>query len=503
MPITLGLDCSTQSLSALIIDSARGQILVDESLNFGKDLPQFQSPNGYLESDDKTVVHANPLMWLEAVDVLLNRIKQSGFDFAKIDAVSGAGQQHGSVYLNNSFQSVVESLDSNQSLADQLAPSLSRETSPIWMDSSTEIQCEEIADAVEGGAKEISRRTGSIPTKRFTGPQIRRFYQTDPAAYEVTSRIHLVSSFLSSVLSGSDSAIDPGDGAGMNLMNLASQVWDQDLLDATAPGLATKLPAVETSRQIVGPISKYFVTKYGFSSDCQCVVWTGDNPSSLVGMGAALPGKVVISLGTSDTLFTSLSKPVTDPAGIGHVFGNPWGNCMSLVCFSSGSLTRERLKDSLQLGWDDFERAAEVLPQVTSEMLPFFEATTSSDGWSKALDSYLEKLQPLEQIRLLLEWQFLTMAKQSEWMQTNFDTVYVTGGASVNRGICQTIADVFDAKVRRLESSNSSCLGGAMRAAESLETLDHESLVNDFCRISKESEVLPRPNSVLLYQGLA
>ena len=98
-----------------------------------------------LNRHDRMIVHANPLMWLEALDVLLNRIKQSGFDFAEIDAVSGAGQQHGSVYLNNCFQSAVQSLDPNQSLADQLASSLSRETSPIWMDSSTEAQCEEIA----------------------------------------------------------------------------------------------------------------------------------------------------------------------------------------------------------------------------------------------------------------------------------------------------------------------------------------------------------------------
>ena len=503
MPITLGLDSSTQSLSAVVIDTASGKILVDESVNYGKELPQFDSSNGFLSSKEEGVVHANPQMWLEALDVLLGRIKKSGFDFAQINAVSGAGQQHGSVYLNESFHQVIGSLDPNKPLVDQLTPCLSRKTSPIWMDSSTGVQCQEIADAMEGGAEKIRQLTGSVPTRRFTGPQIRRFFQTEPTAYDATARVHLVSSFLSSVLSGSDSAIDPGDGAGMNLMNLELNAWDESLLKVTAPSLSSKLPPIRSAKHLVGPISSYFVDRYGFSADCQCVVWTGDNPSSLVGMGAALPGKVVISLGTSDTLFTSLPKPVTDPSGVGHVFGNPWGNYMSLVCYSSGSLARERLKDSLQLVWLDFERATELDSQATPAMLRYFSATTNSTEWDESLLQYQAQLGQLEQVRLLLEWQFLTMARQSNWMQTEFDTVYVTGGASVNRGIRQTIADVFNAKVQRLESSNSSCLGAAMRAAEAIENLDQQELVDTFCQLSNEAEILPRPELVSFYRDLA
>ena len=40
--------------------------------------------------------------------------------------------------------------------------------------------------------------------ERFTGPQIRKFAREDPSAYARTERIHLVSSFLASLLAGAD-----------------------------------------------------------------------------------------------------------------------------------------------------------------------------------------------------------------------------------------------------------------------------------------------------------
>ena len=63
---------------------------------------------------------------------------------------------------------------------------------------------------------------GSRATLRFTGPQIRRFYKTSPAEWQRTAEIHLVSSFIASLLVGKSASIDLGDGAGMNLLDLAT-----------------------------------------------------------------------------------------------------------------------------------------------------------------------------------------------------------------------------------------------------------------------------------------
>ena len=50
--------------------------------------------------------------------------------------------------------------------------------------------------------------TGSRDYTRFTGPQIRKFFETEPAAYADTARIHLVSSFLASRLIGSHAPLE-------------------------------------------------------------------------------------------------------------------------------------------------------------------------------------------------------------------------------------------------------------------------------------------------------
>ena len=71
----------------------------------------------------------------------------------------------------------------------------------------------------------LAERTGSRAFERFTGPQIRKFFKRQPDAYAATDRVHLVSSFLASLLAGRHAPIDPGDGSGMNLMELASATW--------------------------------------------------------------------------------------------------------------------------------------------------------------------------------------------------------------------------------------------------------------------------------------
>src|SRR6187402_1161868 len=129
----LGLDSSTQSLSAMLIDADSGKVLVDESLSFGKSLPQFEWPNGFLEHNEPRVKHADPLMWVAALDRLLGQLRARGVDFAAVAGISGAGQQHASVYLNRRLSSI-SGWDPAQDLASQVKPLLSRSTSPIWMD---------------------------------------------------------------------------------------------------------------------------------------------------------------------------------------------------------------------------------------------------------------------------------------------------------------------------------------------------------------------------------
>lgn len=508
MGLFLGIDSSTQSLSAMIIDATTGRVVVDESLNFGKALPEFRSPSGFLEDQDPQIKHADPLMWVAALDQLLSQLKARGIDFASIQGISGAGQQHGSVYLRRSL-SDVPAWDATRDLVEQVRPLLSRQTSPIWMDSSTSRQCSEIAQAV-GGDGNVVKLSGSRAIERFTGPQIRAFFQRDPAGYAATHEIHLVSSFLSSLLVGKSAPIDHGDGAGMNLLELATGDWSDQLLAATAPGLREKLPRAVPSRTHVGAIADYFVERYGFKAGTPVVAFTGDNPSSLVGMGATEPGTAVISMGTSDTVFAAMREPHTDPRGFGHVFGNPAGGFMCLICFANGSLAREKVAEKAGLSWEAFERAIleETQPGNQGNLLmPFFipEMTPKLLAPKVELfgsERFIAWQEPAALARAIVEAQALSMQRHSDWIGEQPKVIRVTGGASKNRGIRQVLADVFGAEIRALSVGNSSALGAALRAAEAVSGATFASLYERFAATDDTRSASPRAGATASYSEL-
>ncbi len=510
MRYLLGLDLSTQSFSSVLIDPDENRVVDSEAVSFGGDLPDYGSPNGFLPETDDGQVHADPRMWLEAFDLLLARLREKGIDLSRVSAVSGAGQQHGSVYLDATWFQRVGALSPDRSLAEQLSSVFTRATSPIWMDSSTGAECREIAEAA-GGNEEVCARSGSVATERFTGPQIRAFWKRDRAAYERTARIHLVSSYIASVLAGRDAPIDFGDGAGMNLANIHEWRWDEKLAAATAPGLLEKLPPLQPSATVIGTVAPYFVKRYGFSPDARVVAFTGDNPSSLIGMGAASPGRIVISLGTSDTLFAAMEECRTDPRGFGHVFGNPYGGYMSLLCFRNGSLAREKIRDRLGLTWSDFDvEGLRATPPGNNGnlMIPFFGAEitprgTLSEPVLSGSEIFVRYEDKPAAARACLEGQFLNMWLHTRWLAQETSTISLTGGASRNDGIAQIVADVFGAEVNRLEVSGSVALGGALRAGVTADGLDGQQLADVFCRPNPGSTKHPDQEATRRYRDLA
>lgn len=90
-PLFLGLDISTQQLKA-VVTNGDGAPTRHAAVQFDRDLPRYGTANGAIRGPDQGEVTSPVEMWLEAVDLLLEKLRNSGVDFRAIRAVSGAAQ---------------------------------------------------------------------------------------------------------------------------------------------------------------------------------------------------------------------------------------------------------------------------------------------------------------------------------------------------------------------------------------------------------------------------
>ena len=468
--IFLGLDSSTQGLKATAI-AADFRVLAEHSVNYDADLPEFKTAGGVHR--DGLAVTAPPLMWLAALDLLLAHLKASGLPLKNVAAISGSGQQHGSVYMRVAARDMLRTLAPKLQLRKQLGDLFARSESPIWMDSSTTQQCRE-RDAALGGPQATATLTGSRSYERFTGNQIAKICDLEPGVYAATERIALVSSFMASLLIGDYAPIDASDGSGMNLMDLWSKQWSAAALDVTAPELGEKLGPIVASHATIGKIHRYYAVRYGFSPDCRIIAFSGDNPNSLAGLRLEHTGDIAISMGTSDTVFGSLAKPVPS-AEEGHIFANPIvpDAYMALICYKNGSLTRERIRDERVGGsWDRFNAALGRTkpgnggcigfyiqePEITPPILATGVHRFGPD------DNPVENMSDDNEVRAVVEGQFLSMRLHGARIGLEPRNILATGGASSNAAILRIMADVFGVPVLTADRPNSASLGATYRA---------------------------------------
>ena len=197
----LGLDSSTQSLTALVIDTDTGEVL-DRSVAFGKRLPGYNSPNGFLAQRGPARQAQRPADVGRGAGPAARRAARAPASTSRDPAASAAPAS--STARSTSAVPLDEAgkWSTREPLVDQVRPLLSRKTAPIWMDSSTGDECAEIAAARRRRRQDGRDRRARVAIERFTGPQIRKFWKEDPAAYERTAEIHLVSSFIASLLAG-------------------------------------------------------------------------------------------------------------------------------------------------------------------------------------------------------------------------------------------------------------------------------------------------------------
>jgi xylulokinase len=94
------------------------------------------------------------------------------------------------------------------------------------------------------------------------------------------------------------------------------------------------------------------------------------------------------------------------------------------------------------------------------------------------------------------------MKAHSRWLGVVPETIYLTGGASRNDGIAQTVANVFGTPVSRLSVAGSAALGAAMRAANGACGVELAALEAAYCQPEAGSTLAPEPGAREIYDEL-
>ncbi len=513
--LSLGLDVSTQSLSASVLDIDKHKKLAELSLDYLKDerLNTFgvREPDYILPPRSEGEADQPPLMFLAALDAIFSGLKKT-IPLETVVAINTSGQQHGHVYLNSRAPSAFSALNGKGSnhtdLVTLLKDSLAYERAPIWMTADTGKQASFVRNTV-GGKERLIQLSGSDAQLRFTGLVIRRTAEKFPDIYARTGIVQLISSFIPAVLTGNSNVpVDFGNASGMTLMNYRRQRWSDKLLSAVSHGLPggktalrRRLPEITAPDAIVGNIAAYFIRKYGFSPSCRIVAGSGDNPQSKVLVGGDL-----LSLGSSFVFMVATDGKTADKTGAACAMYDGIGRPFMFGCRTNGALVWDQVRALYGMNKDDYAPAEAVLKQAPAgQNLVFWQPRDESFPSSgkfglMRINNYSPDL--AGDYAGIIESGLAAVYHHSRgFSRPSGEPLRITGGAAGSPGIIRRIAAIWNRPVVRIEEGGAA-LGAAIAGISAYlkstgEQFNLEAYVAD---VLPESEVVqPSPEDIAAF----
>ncbi|WP_328429304.1 xylulokinase [Streptomyces sp. NBC_00443] len=328
-PLVVGVDTSTQSTKALVVDASTGQVVASGQA------PHTVSSGAARESD--------PRQWWDA---LCEALRQCGDAAHEAAAVSIGGQQHGLVTLDDRGEPVRPAL--------------------LWNDVRSAPQARRLTEEL-GGAKFWAERTGSVPAASFTVTKWAWLAENEPESVRATKAVRLPHDYLTERLTGQGTT-DRGDASGTGWWASGTESYDEEILARV--GLApAMLPRVVRPGEIAGTVRDSH--ELPFSKGTLVAPGTGDNAAAALGLGLR-PGMPVLSLGTSGTVYAVSRRRPADPTGTVAGFADAHGDWLPLACTLNCTLAVDRLATLLGLDREAVEPTTglTLLPYLDGERTP-------------------------------------------------------------------------------------------------------------------------------------
>src|SRR3954468_3585860 len=420
--LVAGIDCSTQSTKVLVCDAGTGQVVRSGS------------------APHPDVTEIDPAVWAAALESA-----SSGGLLDDVAAISVGGQQHGMVALDDAGEVVRPAL--------------------LWNDTrSAHAATELIAEL--GGPEKWAEAVGSVPVASFTVTKLRWLAEHEPELAERVVTVVLPHDWLTARLStdGIGGAhTDRGDASGTGYWSPATGDYRTDLL-RTAFGREVTVPRVAEPREAVGETPHGLVLAPG----------TGDNMGAALGLELE-PGDVVVSLGTSGTVFAVGDRPTADASGIVAGFADAAGRYLPLVCTLNAArvvgaalrMTGSELDDldRLALSVDDTEGLV-LLPFLDGERTPALpDATGLLHGLTRV------NATPAHLVRASVEGMLCGLADAVAPLEASGvspERIVLIGGAARSSAVQQIAAGLFALPVAVPEPAEYVALGAARQAAWTL-----------------------------------
>ncbi len=343
----LGIDVSTTSVKALLIDEA-GRVV-----DIASKEQDFQTPRPLWTEQEPEI------WWQNTIAAIRRVIGAAKIRPDEIRALGLTGQMHGLVLLDRDGQ--------------VLRPAI------LWNDQRTGEQCREIEERI--GRKELIHLTGNVALPGFTAPKLLWVAENEPDIYDRIAHVLLPKDYVRYRLTGAF-ASDCSDAAGTLLLDIHRRDWSDTVCERL--GVAREwLPRVHEGPEISGEVAAGVAETVGLHKGTLVAAGGGDQAAQAVGVGAVEEGVWALTLGTSGIIFAPTTRPPVGTEGSLHLFCHAvpqmW-HAMGVTLSAGGSL--KWLRDVLAPGTDYDELLDSVesaaagsegllfLPYLTGERTP-------------------------------------------------------------------------------------------------------------------------------------